>query len=249
MIVQMRAESCGVGWGAANEWEPRAEGVDLWSGELRCSADAERCLSVEERERADRFVVRGRGQSFVAGRSAMRHILARYVGCGPGDLTFEYGAHGKPRLSEGGPPVHFNLSHSGDKFILAVSRECEVGVDIEQVRTDRRLVEIGKRFFAPEEHSRMCARGPAGLADYFYRLWACKEAYLKVHGTGFSFPAADFCVLLEERAAQLQWTRRKGDVASIWRLDRVHLPFGGYRAALCSLREGAVRAFLVPPAR
>lgn len=243
----MRREPGSVEWVQQTEWEPRGYGVDLWCGDLQFSPDAERCLCVEERVRADRFVSRGRGESFIASRSMMRRILSQYVGCTSSEVKFDYGTHGKPRLTAEGPPLHFNLSHSGEKFILAVSNESEVGVDIEQIRADRRLVEIGKRFFAPEEHARMCEQGASGLVDYFYRLWACKEAYLKVHGTGFSFPAADFCVRLEPPGPQVEWTRLDGDIASRWRMDRVGLPFEGYSAALCSHREGPLRAFVCPP--
>lgn len=240
----MRADLGSVEWGAAASWIPRDVGVDLWCGDLLYSPGDERVLTMAERERAERFIVRARGQAFVAGRSALRRVLARYVGGEPRDLTFEYGPHGKPSLPAEDAAIRFNLSHSGDKFLLAVSRECEVGVDIEELRTERRLVEIGKRFFAPEEHARMCAEGPDGISDYFYRLWACKEAYLKLHGTGFSFPASDFCVALEPGAPRIEWTRLREDVPSRWRMERIDLAFEGYRAALCSEREGELRAFV-----
>ncbi len=240
----MRADPGSVEWGAAANWNPRDAGVDLWCGDLRYSPGDERVLTVAERQRADRFVVRARGESFIAGRSALRRVLAMYVGGEPRDLSFDYGPHGKPSLCGDNAAVRFNLSHSGDKFVLAVSRECEVGVDIEELRAERRLVEIGKRFFAPEEHARMCATGPEGLSDYFYRLWACKEAYLKLHGTGFSFPASDFCVALEPGTPRLEWTRLQEDVPTRWRMERINLPFEGYRAALCSEREGELHAFV-----
>ena len=246
MVVfdEMTGARGSVEWGPERTWEPRETGVDVWCGDLKGDSGAARSLSVEERARADRFVVRERGESFIAGRASLRRILSRYLGCSPAEIQFDYGAHGKPRLRGDGPQLHFNLSHSGAKFVLAVSRECAVGIDIEQARADRRLVEIGRRFFAPEEHARMCAEGAENLVDHFYRLWACKEAYLKVHGTGFSFPAANFCVSMAQHPPRVEWTRLEGDVASSWCLDALSLPFAGYRAALCSAREGDVRAFL-----
>ncbi len=79
---------------------------------------------------------------------------------------------GKPYLDG----HHFNLSHSGNFVVLAVSDQ-EVGVDIQAPRTYKPgLV----RWFSPEEQTWLQSGGD------FHRLWTGKEALSKAIGTGLT---------------------------------------------------------------
>ena len=81
---------------------------------------------------------------------------------------------GKPYI-EGGPC--FSVSHSGNLFACAVSSE-NVGIDIQH----RRRVDTGSisgRYFTREEISRVEAD-----SDWFFRIWARKEAFAKYTGRG-----------------------------------------------------------------
>jgi len=99
-----------------------------------------------------------------------------------GDTSYESGANGKPHLTaEGG--VHFNLSHSGQYVVCAVS-DTDVGVDIESVSPIRAAVM--RRCFHEEEQQWI-----GDDASRFTRLWTMKEAYMKLLGTGFSLPPKD----------------------------------------------------------
>jgi 4'-phosphopantetheinyl transferase len=89
---------------------------------------------------------------------ALRQVLAVYLRERPQRIRFERGEHGKPRLADGGPRLEFNLSHSAEVALVAVSGELEVGVDVERVRPKR--------------------------GNAFYRRWACHEAQVKCLGTG-----------------------------------------------------------------
>ena len=235
-------------WRPAADWVDAAGGIDLWCGALRLPEGDEGCLDPEERARAARFIHASRGASFTAARSTLRRILARYVSANPGEVRFEYGPHGKPTLHPEHGRISFNLSHSGDHLLLAVSREHPVGADLEVVRLDRRLLEIAARFFAPEEYRRVLDAAPEDRAALFYVYWSCKEAYLKFHGTGFSFPASDFCVALGESHHTVAWTRLASDPSPAWQIASVDLPVPGYRAAVCSPMCGAVRRFSWPTA-
>src|ERR1051325_7471241 len=80
------------------------------------------CLSADELVRAARWQRQQDRDRFVRGRAWLRRTLAAYLEAAPASLTFELGAHGKPQLP---PPHHglqFNLSHSDDVALLAVSR-------------------------------------------------------------------------------------------------------------------------------
>ncbi len=89
------------------------------------------------------------------------------------------GVKGEVALSENGKPylrdneLHFNLSHSGELAICAIS-ENPVGVDIEKIReVDLKLTE--KVFGKKEKMS---------LEDFF-KMWTRKESFLKCLGEGF----------------------------------------------------------------
>lgn len=119
--------------------------------------------------------------------------------CGiSGEVRVENGLWEKPRLlSPKG--VFFNLSHSGEWTVIAIS-DNEVGVDIQQVKPlDMRLA---KRFFAQDEWRQIEEAGD-GATELFYRFWTVKEAYLKALGTGLNRPLNSFSVRLNSGGAKL----------------------------------------------
>lgn len=81
---------------------------------------------------------------------------------------------GKPYI-EGGPC--FSVSHSGNLFACVVSPD-NIGIDI-QHRRGVDAVGIARRYFIEEEISRIEAD-----SDWFFRIWARKEAFAKYTGRG-----------------------------------------------------------------
>ena len=61
-------------------------------------------------------------------------------------VTIQTGEFGKPYIS--GDNIHYNISHSGDYVVCAVSNH-EIGVDIQKVTGDH--MKLAKRFFHPME--------------------------------------------------------------------------------------------------
>ena len=105
------------------------------------------------------------------------------------DLTLTSGENGKPLLSHG-EGICFNISHSGDVAVCAVSH-ADVGADVEEIkRFDARVA--GRCFTAAEQ---AWLAGQADTARAFYRLWTRKESYMKCVGAGFSIDPRSFCVL------------------------------------------------------
>lgn len=80
------------------------------------------------------------------------------------------------------PEIGFNLSHSGDYAVCAVS-DCEVGCDIEKVRQGYpRLIQ---KYFSKEEQQKFLLFTTQEEKDrYFTRLWTLREAYAKKTGEG-----------------------------------------------------------------
>src|SRR5262249_62127988 len=103
--------------------------------------------------RAERFHFPRDAGRYAVGRGVLRILLGRYLHRAPEELRFQYGARGKPALADRprGRALRFNLAHSRDLAIYAVSWDREVGVDVEEVRADRADQEIAARFFSPAE--------------------------------------------------------------------------------------------------
>lgn len=97
----------------------------------------------------------------------------------PLELAYRYGDSGKPAIVDF--PEHFNLSHSGEYVVCAVSNG-EVGIDIQKwVPYKERTAE---RFFASEECDLLRELPVKQRMEMFYRLWTRKEAYGKYTGLG-----------------------------------------------------------------
>jgi 4'-phosphopantetheinyl transferase len=175
--------------------------VHLWRARLTVDESelesAAALLSTDELARVRRFRRASDARRFAVARGVLRRLLGAYLDADPRELVFEYGAHGKPRVSPGaGDGVSFNVAHSGETALLAFVRGREVGVDLEAIR-DPAPLGVARQFFAEEELRALFDLPEAEQAGAFYRCWTRKEAYLKATGTGLSAPLGTFAVSLE----------------------------------------------------
>jgi 4'-phosphopantetheinyl transferase len=104
------------------------------------------------------LVIRERAEA----RARLLELLAERLRCRASDVHLIEGERGKPALAPGSalPDLRFNLSHSGDRAVLAIAQGVELGVDLERI-TPR--------------------RGREYLAD-----WTRREAYAKGVGLGLA---------------------------------------------------------------
>ena len=130
------------------------------------------------------------GRSEALRRLAAGLLLHRVFGDDTRQAKIERGNRGKPSLPNAKP---YNLSHSGDYAVLAISSG-SVGVDLEQIRPiDWKL--ISARFFHPLERAFLAQS--ADPLSTFFSIWTLKESYLKAEGLGFSVSPASFSILPE----------------------------------------------------
>ena len=115
---------------------------------------------------------------------ALRLVLASYLGEAPEAIALARGEHGKPRLATGPERLAFNLSHSDDLTLVAVSRGREVGVDVELEKPGRDLVALAERALAPEDAEAVRTAEEGERTRVFYALWTRHEARLKCLGVG-----------------------------------------------------------------
>jgi 4'-phosphopantetheinyl transferase len=116
----------------------------------------------------------------------LRRVLALYLAEGPEEIALSRGERGKPLLAAEPERLAFNLSHSGELTLVALSRGREVGVDVELARPERDLVALAKRALAPEEAAAVRAAGGDERTRLFYELWTRHEARLKCLGVGLA---------------------------------------------------------------
>jgi 4'-phosphopantetheinyl transferase len=189
-------------------------------------------LSADEQTRARRFRFERGFRRFVVAHAALRDILARYLARSPHTISFGANAYGKPHLMDADNWLQFNLSHSGEWALLAVTAIGPVGVDVEQVRKDFGGEEIARRFFSASEVDALLALPASLRTEAFFLCWTRKEAFIKAVGMGVSFPLESFSVSLHpHEPARVLWLRDAPQEVDSWRL--AELPVGsGYVAAL-----------------
>ncbi len=114
-------------------------------------------------------------------------LMRRGYPAGETDIT--EGAQGKP-LFRDLPGLYFNLSHSGDLVLLAVS-DAEVGCDIQKIKSGGKIAD---RFFTERENRALAEAGDDERDELFTRFWARKESYIKATGEGMRRSLGSFSV-------------------------------------------------------
>src|SRR5437868_14863037 len=135
------------------------EEVQVWVAPLDVS-DARydalaRTLPPDERDRAASLTPVA-ARRFVVARGILRKLLSGFTGTAAEKLQFRYGHSGKPVLVDH-DDIHFNISHSADLGLFAFAPDRPVGVDVENNRPVRRLLDVAQRFMSEEELSRLAA--------------------------------------------------------------------------------------------
>ncbi len=145
-------------------------------------------LSDDEIGRAERLLLPSARRQFVLSHVALRYVLAGYLRTAPGALPLSRDPHGKPQVHQSvGAPVHFNLTHTADVALIAVSPEVPVGVDVEQIRPwPRELLVTSGQFFSDREQHLLEEVPPHLLPQAFARCWTRKEAMVKAMGAGLT---------------------------------------------------------------
>ena len=186
-------------------------------------------LDEGERARAERFVVDQVKRRFVLSHAALRLILARRLGSDWRDIRYDTVANGKPCLAGAAAGrLEFNMSHSGDLMVVAMSDDRPVGVDVEAWRPIDRVRGLAETILVARELTVFDGLSPDDASRVLLRLWTFKEAVVKALGLGLS---------VEPRSIALPDSVLGGDPGgelafrgTRWRLH--DLGAAGYAAAL-----------------
>jgi 4'-phosphopantetheinyl transferase len=211
--------------------------VHVWRARLDLAASGlcglARVLDADERARAARFVFDVDRNRFIARRGILRLILARYLGVMPAGITLKASEYGKPSLADSHRTnLRFNLSHSHDVALYAMTRARDLGVDVEYIRPGLAEDSIAERFFAAGEVAALRALPQALQPAAFFDCWTRKEAFVKAKGMGLSLALDSFEVSLGDAGpARLVRTSPDPGEAARWTMAALH-PAPNYAAAL-----------------
>jgi 4'-phosphopantetheinyl transferase len=167
---------------------PAAGTIEVWMIDLDRPLDPgenlDRILSVEERNRAERYLSSRDAFRFRHCRAMLRLGLARYLKTTPQKIMLATNRHGKPCIAESSA-LHFNVSHSGGLGAIAFTTIGEVGIDVEAIQRDVEALEIATANFTRNEAAMVAAADTLlEQSRIFLRLWTRKEAVLKAAGCG-----------------------------------------------------------------
>jgi 4'-phosphopantetheinyl transferase len=182
-------------------------------------------MTPEERERGDRFYFERDRARYRVTRALVRSVLSRYApSIAHPDWRFEASAYGQPLITNDDADARslsFNLTHTHDLVVLAVTRHRAVGVDTENMSRGA-LLDVADRFFAPSECAHLRALPPDAQATRFFELWTLKESYIKARGMGLSIPLDRFGFdLRHEGRVSLHLDDSLQDLSARWELRQL----------------------------
>ncbi|GIO33335.1 MULTISPECIES: 4'-phosphopantetheinyl transferase family protein [Paenibacillus] len=179
--------------------------------------------------------VRTRAATYRSERDADRRIvsdaLKRVAACMENGLRLNEielfrDGFGKPSL-KGFPDYFFNVSHSMDWVVCAVSAKGMIGVDVERVGGAE--AEAAELCFTPRELAEWKMQPPERRDAFFFELWTLKESYAKAVGQGLSIGLSSLETIRHQETAHIM---RQGRVDSGLRLRLVPLD-PDYKCAVC----------------
>jgi len=225
--------------------------VHVWTARLDREADElhalEATLSPDERIRADLFHFARDRRRFVAARGVLRTLLGKHLRQAPAGLEFSYGPYGKPSLAgaNAASGLSFNLAHSAELAVYAISRQRNLGIDVERIKPESAGEDIARRFFSAREVSDLQTLPPEARIEAFFSCWTRKEAYLKATGMGLQTPLDSFSVsLLPGESAQFL-----AGVDERWHVATFDPPAGYAAAVVYDGAASPVKLLSVPLAR
>jgi len=197
--------------------------VEVWLTAMAAVSEAlrsryEQLLSAPEQIRWRRFLVEGARDQYLIARALLRTTLSRYADAAEAAWVFETNEYGCPFVAE--PAAHrdlrFNLSHTDGLVACAVTRQGEIGVDVEN--TDREVdpLALAPTVFAPAEVADVAALSGEQRRQRFFSYWTLKEAYIKARGMGLSLPLDGFWFELGGAEPRIRFTDRCPDRPERW---------------------------------
>ncbi|MGF1557793.1 MAG: 4'-phosphopantetheinyl transferase family protein [Flavobacteriaceae bacterium] len=195
--------------------------VHFWYADLEANRamvpEYLKLLAKDEVNRASKYKFQKDLECYVISRGILRMLLGYYLAVGSDKIEFVYSDYGKPSVASTNR-LKFNCSHSTNMVVFGFALGCEIGVDVEHIKTDFDVLDLAVNFFSQSEIKSLGSR-PEQLYRSFYRCWTRKEAFIKAKGSGLSFPLDSFTVSLDDdENAKLLETHWDVNEVAEWRV-------------------------------
>jgi 4'-phosphopantetheinyl transferase len=159
-------------------WTARYEHLDRYFRNLKT------VISPEELHIASTFRKSADARKYILRHGVLRIILGNYTNLDPARVSLFTGKNGKPELDpqDSYSDIFFNMSHTSEMFLIGVTRKHRIGVDIVKMDPSYQFQDSAEYILTPAEKAFMQRTDPAMRYQIFFRIWALKEAILKVNG-------------------------------------------------------------------
>ena len=146
-------------------------------------------LCAEAKIKASSFIFEKDKINFVKTRFFIRLAMSHYLNLELKEIKFVYNKYDKPCINPtiSNIPINFSISHSNELIVFVFQKNNEIGVDIEYV--DHKKIDdllYDESILSVEEIELIKSAEPDCREKLFYKLWTCKESYLKALGIGLN---------------------------------------------------------------
>jgi len=230
----------------------RAGQVDVWLVSLSDVNSSElfaclQLLSEPEQAQWQRFKVEDARLQYLVTRALVRTTLSRYADVPARTWQFETNAYGCPHISQpqASRNLRFNLSNTTGLVACAVSMDCEIGIDVENITRTVDADAVAPSVFAPAELADFREAGLEDQRERFFSYWTLKESYIKARGMGLSLPLDAFWFELGGTSPLLCVTDRCPDIPDRWRFYQ-HAPTDEHMMAVAVAAPQGVEPSIHP---
>lgn len=157
-------------------------------------------LSESERRQFSIKVNQAQRIEYLVSRLLCRSVISIYESETPDYWQFYIGGFGKPYLLNSSRQISFSVSHTSGLIVCAVSLNCSIGIDTEQIDYNNNVISIAKHVFSRHEiQELMDLQCRFQKVRHFYEIWTLKESLIKAHGKALEIPLDYFRFVAGER--------------------------------------------------
>ncbi|MGO4918535.1 4'-phosphopantetheinyl transferase family protein [Maribacter spongiicola] len=149
-------------------------------------ADAEHMFSEEFVRKFSKYKRWQDAKSTIIGRLLLAYGLKTLYQVDIDTLKMNFSKDKKPFLENSS--IQFNISHSNDVIVCAITSVGAIGVDIEKI-SDIPIEDFKDQFSLAEYETIL---GAPKVVEQFYTYWTQKEAVVKSNGSGLHVPLQSF---------------------------------------------------------
>jgi len=162
-------------------------------------------------------------------RAFIRDLLSYYADVPPQEWQFEKGEKDKPEVINAPLPLRFNISHTKNLIVCAVTLNHDIGCDVENTSRSNDVLAIAERYFSEQETNELFSLPAQQQRNRFFDYWTLKESYIKAWGLGLAIPLADFSFTINDTVQienemfaikndiSLSFATHREDEPQIWR--------------------------------